>query len=163
VLVLSQGTVIYKRGEYSMPGFLRVVNVNLNSIMACAMRFHPRLVAAGGSMIVISSTGAFSATIGNPAYAASKSALVGLVRTLGAAWASDGVRVNGIAPGLVGTKLTKVTTDDPKRLGAMLDKIPLARLGTASDIAGAALFLASPLAGYIVGQTIVVDGGMVLS
>jgi 3-oxoacyl-[acyl-carrier protein] reductase len=163
VLVLSQGTVIYKRGEFTIPGFTQVVDVNLNSVMACAIKFHSRLEAVGGSMIVISSTGAFSATRGNPAYSASKSALLGLVRTLGAAWAAGGVRVNGIAHGLVDSKLTKVTTDDPKRLGAMLDKIPLARLGTPSDIAGAALFLASPMASYIVGQTIIVDGGMLLS
>jgi 3-oxoacyl-[acyl-carrier protein] reductase len=85
---------------------------------------------------------------------------VGLTRTLGDAWAQDGIRVNGIAPGLVDTKLTKVTTSNPKRLEERLKGIPLRRLGTAEDMAGAALFLASPLASYIVGQTIIVDGGL---
>lgn len=87
---------------------------------------------------------------------------VGLVRTLGVAWAEDGIRVNGIAPGLVDTKLTKVTTDNPKRLEGALAKIPLQRLGTPADMAGAALFLASPLSSYIVGQSLVVDGGLIL-
>ena len=69
---------------------------------------------------------------------------------------------NGIAPGLVDTKLTRVTTANPARLQGAVGRIPLKRLGTPADMAGAALFLASPLASCIVGQTIVVDGGLIL-
>ncbi|MDX1376325.1 MAG: SDR family oxidoreductase [Burkholderiales bacterium] len=163
VLVLSQGVVLYKRGEYQPAGFRRVVEVNLNSVMHCALKFHGALQAARGALIVISSTAAFHATRGNPAYNASKAGLVGLVRTLGEAWAADGVRVNGIAPGLVDTKMTKVTTEHPKRLEAALARIPLGRLGTPQDMAGVALFLASPLAAYVVGQTLPVDGGLILA
>jgi 3-oxoacyl-[acyl-carrier protein] reductase len=162
VLVLCQGIVIYKRGEFSMAGFSRVIDVNLNSLMACAMKFHDMLAAAKGSLIIVSSTAAFHSTKGNPAYNASKAGAVGLARTLGEAWASDGVRVNGIAPGLVDTKLTKVTTANPKRLESSLEQIPLGRLGTPTDMAGVALFLASPLATYVIGQTIPVDGGLIL-
>ncbi len=162
VLVLSQGTVLYKRGEFELDGFRRVMEVNLNSLMACAMKFQPLLKARGGCVIVISSTAGYHATIGNPAYNASKTGAVGLTRTLGAAWAADGIRVNGIAPGLVDSKLTRVTTANPKRLAGALERIPLHRLGTPDDMAGAALFLASPLASYIVGQTIIVDGGLIL-
>jgi len=111
---------------------------------------------------VVSSTAACHATRGNPAYSAAKTGALGLTRTLGQAWAEDGIRVNGIAPGLVDTKMTKVTTENPKRLEGALERIPLKRLGTPADMAGAALFLASPLASYIIGQTIVVDGGLVL-
>ncbi len=100
--------------------------------------------------------------MGNPAYNASKTGAVGLTRTLGEAWAENGIRVNGIAPGLVDTKMTKVTTANPKRLEGALERIPLKRLGTPADMAGAALFLASPLSSYIIGQTIVVDGGLIL-
>ncbi|PKP62544.1 MAG: 3-oxoacyl-ACP reductase, partial [Alphaproteobacteria bacterium HGW-Alphaproteobacteria-9] len=75
----------------------------------------------------------------------------------------DGIRVNGIAPGLVPTKLTSVTTDHPDRLEGALRAIPLRRMGTPEDMAGAALFLASPLSSYITGQTLVVDGGLTLS
>jgi len=85
-----------------------------------------------------------------------------LTRTLGEAWAPDGIRVNGIAPGLVDTKLTKITTENPERLRGALSGIPLGRLGTPTDMAGVALFLASPLAAYVVGQTIPVDGGLIL-
>jgi len=162
VLVLAQGTVLYRRGEFEMEGFRKVVAVNLDSLMACALRFHDLLKASGGSLITISSTAAYHATRGNPAYNASKAGAVALTRTLGQAWAADGIRVNGVAPGLVATKLTRVTTDNPERLEGALRGIPLGRLGTPEDMAGAVLFLASPLAAYIVGQTITVDGGLLL-
>ena len=162
VLVLSQGTVIYQRGEFRMDGFQKVMDVNVNSLMACAIKFHDMLSASKGSLITVSSTAAFHSTKGNPAYNASKTGAVGLTRTLAEAWAKDGIRVNGIAPGLVDTKLTKVTTDNPDRLAATLQGIPMRRLGTPEDMAGVALFLASPLAAYVLGQTIPVDGGLIL-
>jgi 3-oxoacyl-[acyl-carrier protein] reductase len=163
VLVLSQGKVLYRRAEYAMPGFREVLDVNLSSLMACCAAFHPQLKAAGGRLIILSSTAAFHATRGNPAYAASKAGAVGLVRTLADAWASDGIRVNGIAPGFVATKMTAVTTGDPQRLEAAIRRIPVGRLGTPQDMAGVALFLASPMSAYVVGQTIPVDGGLLLN
>jgi 3-oxoacyl-[acyl-carrier protein] reductase len=162
VLVLAQGAVIYRRGEFEMVGFRKVVEVNLMSLMACATKFHAMLSATKGALIIVSSTAAYHSTMGNPAYNASKTGAVGLTRTLGEAWAEHGIRVNGIAPGLVDTKMTKVTTANPKRLEGALERIPLKRLGTPADMAGAALFLASPLSSYVVGQTIVVDGGLIL-
>ena len=162
VLVLAQGTVLYRKGEFQMDGFRKVVGVNLDSLMACSMRFLDDLKASGGNIVTISSTAAFHATRGNPAYNASKAGAVALTRTLGQAWATDGVRVNGVAPGLVDTKLTKVTTENPERLAGALRGIPLNRLGTPEDMAGAVLFLASPLAAYITGQTLIVDGGLTL-
>jgi 3-oxoacyl-[acyl-carrier protein] reductase len=162
VLVLAQGTVLYRRGEFQMDGFRKVMAVNLDSLMACALCFHDMLKAAQGALITISSTSAYHATRGNPAYNASKAGAVALTRTLGQAWAAEGIRVNGVAPGLVDTKLTKVTTENPERLKGALAAIPLGRLGTPQDMAGAVLFLASPLSAYIVGQTIPVDGGLLL-
>ena len=159
VLVLCQGTVIYQRGEFGMDGFEKVMAVNLNSMMACAMRFHDALADGGGSLIMLSSTAAHRTTFGNPAYNASKAGILGLVRSLAQAWIGEGIRVNGVAPGLVDTKLTKVTTEHPERRKWALSMIPARRLGTPEDIAGAVLFLASPLADYVVGQTITVDGG----
>ena len=162
VLVLAQGAVIYRRGEFEMDGFRKVLEVNLMSLMACARKFHDLLSANWGSLIIVSSTAAYHSTKGNPAYNASKTGAMGLTRTLGEAWAEDGIRVNGIAPGLVDTKMTKVTTSNPKRLEGAIARIPLKRLGTPDDMAGAALFLASPLAAYVLGQTLVVDGGLIL-
>lgn len=162
ILVLCQGTVMYERKEFEIDNFRHVVEVNMNSMMTCAQKFFPLLKQSMGTIITVSSTAAYHATRGNPAYNASKAGIVGLTKTLGQAWANKGIRVNGIAPGLVDTKLTKVTTEHPDRLAGALRSIPLGRLGEPEDMAGAAMFLASPLSAYITGQTIIVDGGLIL-
>lgn len=173
VLVLCQGTVVYQRGEFERPGWDRVMAVNLDSLMHCCRRFKPALLpaaggegdvpASGGKVIIVSSIAGLGANIGNPAYAASKAGAISLTRTLGVAWAPEGIRVNGLAPGLVDTKLTKVTTEHPRRLAGALAAIPQRRLGSPADMAGVALFLASPLAAYLAGQTLVCDGGLSLA
>ena len=162
VLICSQGMVLYKRAEFEPENFAKVVQVNLNSLMTCAGQFYDLLKEAKGSLIIVSSTAAFHATVGNPGYNATKAGAAGLTRTLGKAWAPDGIRVNGIAPGLIATKMTKVTTDNPKRREATIQSIPLGRIGDPDDMAGLSLFLASPLSNYIVGQTIIADGGLLL-
>jgi 3-oxoacyl-[acyl-carrier protein] reductase len=161
--VLCQGIVRYGREEFDRPGWDEVIAVNLTSLMDCARAIQPALAEARGSLIVVSSVGAFHGMIGNPAYAASKAGAVSLVTSLALAWAKDGIRVNGIAPGLVPTKLTIVTTADPARAERAVKAIPAGRMGTPEDMAGAALFLASPLASYVMGQTIRVDGGLTLA
>jgi len=161
-LVLCQGRVLYKRQEFRMAGFQDVLNVNLTSLMACIMKFQPMLEASRGSVVVVSSTAAFHATVGNPAYAASKSGAVGLTRTLAQGLAAKGVRINSLAPGFIPTKMTTVTTENPARAEATKARIPMGRFGTPEEMAAAALFLASPLAGYITGQTLVADGGLLL-
>ena len=162
VLVLCQGTVVYRRGEFERAGWDKVMAVNLDSLIHCANKFRAQLAEAKGSVIVVSSVAGFKANIGNPAYAASKAGAVSLVKSLGQAWAGEGIRVNGLAPGLVATKLTKVTTDHPERLAGALARIPDGRLGTPEDMAGTAIFLASPLASYVTGHTVIVDGGLSL-
>lgn len=161
VLVTCQGGVAYKRQEFEMETFQRIVDVNLNSVMACCVKFEPMLEAARGNIVIVGSIAGFHSTLGNPAYAASKTGVVGLVRTLGEAWAKK-IRVNSIAPGLVATKLTMATMATPERQERAFAKIPVGRAGTPEDMAGAVLFLASDLAGFIVGQTLIVDGGRLL-
>jgi 3-oxoacyl-[acyl-carrier protein] reductase len=162
VLVLCQGTVVYRRGEFEPEGWDRVMAVNLDSLMACAQKFRSGLSERKGVIIIVSSVSGYTSNRGNPAYAASKAGAISLTKTLGEAWAREGIRVVGLAPGLVDTKLTKVTTEHPERREGALRSIPLGRMGTPQDMAGAALFLASPLAGYVVGQTLIVDGGLSL-
>jgi 3-oxoacyl-[acyl-carrier protein] reductase len=162
VLVLCQGTVVYQRGEFEEAGWDQVMSVNLRSLMLCAGAFREKLAAAHGALIIVSSISGLQANIGNPAYAASKAGAISLTKSLARAWAGDGVRVNGLAPGLVETKLTVVTTKNERRREASLASIPLRRFGEPADMAAVALFLASPLAAYVVGHTVVVDGGMTL-
>lgn len=162
VLVLSQGVVRYGREEFKREGWDHVLQVNLTSLMDCARAFHSVLADRGGCITIVSSTGAFHAMIGNPAYGASKAGAASLVGSLAQAWARDGIRVNGIAPGFVETKMTRVTTENEKRREGAIARIPLQRFGTPQDMAGAAIFLASPLAHYITGQTLIVDGGLSL-
>jgi 3-oxoacyl-[acyl-carrier protein] reductase len=162
VLVLCQGIVAYGRKEFEMDTFQRVIDVNLSSLMACAGKFRDALAARKGSLITISSVGGLRATRSNPAYAASKAGAIHLTATLAQAWAHKGIRVNGVAPGLVDTKLTKVTIGNNERLRERLDGIPAGRLGTPQEMADACLFLASSMASYIYGQTLSVDGGRTL-
>jgi 3-oxoacyl-[acyl-carrier protein] reductase len=114
------------------------------------------------SMVIISSSAAFRATKGNPAYNASKAGPAGLTRTLAQAWAPVGIRVNAIAPVFVDTKLAAAIIRDDHRSAAALSRIPIGRFGSVEEIAGIAMFLASPMSGYIVGQTLLADGGMLL-
>ncbi|WP_374529497.1 SDR family NAD(P)-dependent oxidoreductase [Novosphingobium sp.] len=162
VLVMCQGTVVYKRGEFERAGWDHVMAVNLDSLMHIARKFKPQLLETQSSVIVVSSISGLKANIGNPAYAASKAGAISLTKTLGQAWAPEGIRVNGLAPGLVDTKLTKVTTQNPDRLAGALANIPQRRMGLPADMAGAAIFLASPLASYVTGHTLIVDGGLSL-
>lgn len=162
VLVMCQGTVVYRRGEFERAGWDHVMAVNLDSLMHIARKLKPQLLEAQGSVIVVSSISGLKANIGNPAYAASKAGAISLTKTLGQAWGPEGIRVNGLAPGLVDTKLTKVTTQNPDRLAGALANIPQRRMGLPADMAGAAIFLASPLASYVTGHTLIVDGGLSL-
>jgi 3-oxoacyl-[acyl-carrier protein] reductase len=162
ILVQSQGTVLYRRQEFESPGWEKVIAINMSSVMHCAQRFYDALKASKGAMIVLSSVASVRATMGNPAYASSKAGVVMLTRTLAQAWAPQGIRVNGIAPGLVDTKLTKITIDHPERSKRALANIPVGRFGSVEEMAGVALFLASPLSAFVIGQTILVDGGLTL-
>ena len=161
VLALSQGIVLDKE-EFTEEGFRRVVEVNLVSLMTCATKFHDHLAASAGSLIVVGSSAAFHATADVPAYNASKAGAAGLTRNLAQLWAGDGIRVNCIAPGYVPTKLNNALMTNPERRAAALARIPLGRFGTGDEMARIALFLASPLASYVIGQTILADGGMLL-
>lgn len=163
VLVLSQGIGSAPREDFGRSRWDQVMNVNIDSVMACARKFHPMLKQTAGSIIIVSSVAGFVSNKHAPAYAASKAAAVSLTKSLGEAWARDGVRVNGLAPGYVVTKMTQAAVDDETISQAMLRAIPQRRFADPSEMTGAALFLASPFASYICGHTLVADGGMTLS
>lgn len=158
VLVNNAGTVVYRRKEFETATFRQVVDVNLTSVLTLSTLLRPKLAVGGGSIVNMSSLTAFFGARGNPAYGASKAAIVELTKSLALAWARDGIRVNAIAPGWIRTKMTEVSQQGAVN-DAILQRTPLGRWGDPEDIAGVTLFLASPLARYVTGETIVVDGG----
>ena len=162
-LVCYQGIVAYDRKEFEIDTFKTVIDLNLNSVMAACSFFHENLVKNRGSIVIIGSGASYHAVRGNPAYSASKGGLLTLIKTLAEAWAINGIRVNGIAPGYVATKLTEVTFGNEKRYENTLKNIPLKRWGSPKDMGEVCCFLCSEGASYVTGQMITVDGGMGLS
>ena len=158
-LVIAGAKVAYRRQEFETDIFADVLATNLIGPMQLATKFRTML-AGQGSITFIGSVASFRGTIGQPAYSASKGGLLTLTRTLAQAFARDGIRVNLVAPGLVRSKMTAVTWQDPDRLAATERQVPLARIGEPDDIAGAIVFLSSPLASYITGTSLVIDGGL---
>ncbi len=96
-------------------------------------------------------------------YAASKSGMLGVTRTLALEWATEGICVNCLAPGYVETQFTKPLFDDPTFTTAFHNRVPMGRRGYPVDLVGAAVFLAAPASDYFTGQTIVVDGGYLIA
>lgn len=140
-----------------------VIAVNLTStfmLMRAAARHMLRTKTGYGRIINISSV---SGIIGNPGqgnYAASKAGMIGMTKSLAREVANRGITANSIAPGFIQTAMTDVLTD--KQKAEISQHIPAQRFGTPDDIAAAALYLASPEAGYVTGQTLSVNGGMVM-
>lgn len=162
VLVNSVGTVVYKRKEFQMPTFRHVVDVNLNGVMHACVLFHDKLLATKGNIVNIASVASFRPTRGNPAYSASKGGLALLTKSLADAWGPEGIRVNGLAPGFVATKITAVSYDNPEINEGIVNTTPLRRWGTPEEMGQVALFLASDMASFMTGHTIPVDGGQSL-
>ena len=164
VLVLSQGVIVPGGREFERENWDKVIDLNLNSVMACAVKFRPLLAAdGGGSLIMISSIQGYVVNSDSPAYSASKAALISLVKSLGKAWGPEGIRVNGIGPGVVVTKLNREIVAKPHVRDKLLSITPARRFATADDMGGVALFLASPLASFVIGETLLVDGGMTIT
>lgn len=146
-----------RAAEWELPGFETTLDINLTGAMRAAVAFRPHL--KDGAMLCI---GSLYSTLGAPhapAYAASKAGLVGLVKSLAVAMAADPVRVNALAPGWIETAMTEVPRANPARSAELSARMPLGRWGRPGDIAPAALFLCSPLASYITGVVLPIDGG----
>lgn len=148
--------------DLSPQGWEAVIKENLHSVFVCCKVIgEPMVKQKAGSIISISSVTGFSPYPGAAHYAAAKAGIISLTRTLAVEWAPFNVRVNSIAPGFVETpSTTAFWQQNPKHRQAVLQKVPLGRLGKPEDIVGAAIFLASEASAYVTGETIVVSGGL---
>lgn len=151
--------------EFEREEWDRILNINLTAPFLLSQEIGKRQMqrGQGGSHIFIGSLTSHISVPDVVAYTASKSGVYGVVRALSTEWAQHGIRVNGIGPGYFRTKLTEAAFEDPERRRKMLDRIPMQRFGDPEDLAGAAVFLASPAAGYVTGQLLMVDGGWMSS
>lgn len=146
--------------DLSDDAFDKIMATNVKStFQLCNMAIPAMAARREGSVIVLSSIAALRGTVTIGAYGVSKAAESALVRNLALEWGPSNVRVNAIAPGLIATDFAKALLDDPERLARVEARTPLRRVGQPEDIAGVALFLASPLSAYVTGQLIVADGG----
>ena len=143
----------------------RGLNVDVMATVRASRAAAPFLKASHGSIVNVSSISGFRPSLRTPAYAAVKALLVNYTASQAAAFAPDGVRVNAVAPGSIefpGGSWEQRRSSDPALYNRILAGIPFGRLGTPEEVADVALFLASPLARWVTGQTIIVDGGQML-
>ena len=138
-----------------------VIDVNLHGVFRLCRAAGRQMLAEqrGGKIINVASLLSFQGGLNVAAYAASKSAVAGLTRALSNEWAASGINVNAIAPGYIRTDNTAALQQDPTRNRQILDRIPAGRWGDATDLGGAAVFLASRAADYVHGHVLAVDGG----
>ena len=139
-----------------------VININLKGAFNCTkavMRY--MMKNKSGRIINVTSIVGLTGNAGQANYAASKAGLIGMTKSIAKEVASRGITANCIAPGWIETSMTDALTDDVKN--QFLSQIPVGRIGSAKDIANAAIFLASDEAEYITGQTITVDGGRIIN
>jgi 2-dehydro-3-deoxy-D-gluconate 5-dehydrogenase len=161
ILVNNAGTVLRKPAEDHPDEYWdRILDINLNAQFVLAREFGRRMLARGsGKVIFTASLLSFQGGITVPGYAAAKGGVAQLTKALANEWAARNVQVNAIAPGYFRTENTSALQADELRNRQILERIPASRWGEPEDIAGAAVFLASPASNYVNGEVLVVDGG----
>jgi len=159
VLINAAGTILHDNAEHTVAGFKRVVDVNLLGTQLACVLFRDALGAARGNIVNFASMWSYFGSPRNPAYAASKGAVVSLTKSLAAGYAAEGIRVNAVAPGWIDTRMSATAFADPERSAALLKRLPIGAWGVPQDVAKAVAFLCSADARYITGVTLPVDGG----
>ncbi len=137
-----------------------VMDINCDAVFFMCQKVGKLFIKQGhGKIINIASLLSYQGGLTVPAYAASKSAVMGFTKSLANEWARFGVNVNGIAPGYMNTDMNTAIKNDDTRNRQILERIPANRWGTPDDLVGTAIYLASPASDYLHGCTIAVDGG----
>ena len=161
VLVNNAGGAPFAEAATASPRFSeKVIQLNLTAALHCAQQANRIMQGqgSGGSIINIASVSGVRPSPGTAAYGAAKAGLVNLTGTLAIEWAPK-VRVNAISAGLIRTEQAHLHYGDDQGIAAVADTVPLKRLGTPQDVAGACLFFASPLSSYVSGANLVLHGG----
>lgn len=157
--LVNAAGIIARQDEFDATRFTDVLEVNLIAVQRLSTLCYPKLKSGGGSILNIGSLYSHLGAPHSPGYAASKGGVVQLTKSLAAAWAVDGIRVNALAPGWIETAFTEPLRNDPERNAAVLGRTPLGRWGQPAEVARTALFLLSSEASYITGTVLPVDGG----
>jgi NAD(P)-dependent dehydrogenase (short-subunit alcohol dehydrogenase family) len=158
-LVNCAGMIQRGGKEFEIEAFRLTVEVNLTGSMRMCLAAKDKLAASKGAIVNTASMLTFHGSAYAPGYAASKGGVGQLTKSLAAAWAQDGIRVNAVAPGWIATELTKPLVEDAARSAPILSRTPMNRWGEPGDVGGAVLFLLSDAARFITGAILPVDGG----
>ena len=163
VLVNNAGTNIRKpTADYTPAEYDHVLNTNMRSAYELSQAAYPLLKASatGGRIVMVSSVSGLAHTSSGSLYGMSKAAMLQLTRNLAVEWAPDGIRVNAVAPWYINTPLATPVLTNPEKLTGILKRTPMNRVGEPEEVASVISFLCMPASGYVTGQTISVDGGL---
>jgi NAD(P)-dependent dehydrogenase (short-subunit alcohol dehydrogenase family) len=160
ILINNAGGSPEARLDSTSPRFVdAIMKLNLLGPIYLTQAAHPHLKASGGNIINIASVSGTRPSPGTSAYGAAKAGLLNLTQSLAQEWGADGIRVNAIIVGLATTEKAEATYGDALAQARVAASLPLGRMAEGNDVADAVLYLASPLAAYVSGARLQVDGG----